>query len=235
MSQSFEDVDLQGAVFWGVNLRDATFRDVDLSGATTHHVLLKNVELDGLIDRLVVNGVDVTDFVNANDPWQPLRGMLEPTTADGVRAAWAEVEAVWDATIETAAERTEEDLNRSVNGEWSFVETLRHVVFAVDKWFTGPIMGGEWQPLGIPNTGSVDFAWPTIDPNASPTLGEVLAARQAQAANIRSSLGALTDDDLVRSVEVLENGTVAVLQCWHVVFEESFEHRRYALRDLAQL
>jgi len=41
--------------------------------------------IHGFVERLIVNGVDVTDDVNANDPWQPLRGMLGPTNADALR------------------------------------------------------------------------------------------------------------------------------------------------------
>ena len=32
--------------------------------------------------------------------------------------------------------------------EWSFVETLRHLVFAMDKWFTVPVVGEPFHPIG---------------------------------------------------------------------------------------
>lgn len=235
MTTEFEDQDLRGAVFWGVDLRGALFRDVDFTGSRSQHVVLHDVELDGFVDRLVVNGVDVTDHVNANDPWQPLRRMLQPTEADGVRATWDEVERVWADTIDRAWSLPTAQRRERVDGEWSFVETLRHLVFAVDKWFTLPIADGSFSPLGMPNSGSVDFPWPGLDHAADPTDDEVLAARDRQVDVIRHVLAGLTDDDLGRQVEVLENGTVTVLDCWHTVFEEHFEHRRYALRDLAQL
>ncbi len=51
---------------------------------------------------------------------------------------------------------------------WSFVATLRHLVFAMDKWFTAPILGGEeLHPVGLPNTGFADLG-------ADPNLDEVL-------------------------------------------------------------
>lgn len=235
MTRAFEDEELRGAVFWGVDLRDATFRDVDFTGTRTQHVMLHDVELDGFVDRLVVNGVDVTDHVNAHDPWQPLRGMLRPATAAAIRATWDETERVWARTIADAATLTDEQRRRQVDGEWSFVETLRHLVFVTDKWFTVPLTGGTFRAIGIPNRGSADFPWPGIDPTAAPTDDEVLATRRDQAASIRRSLDVLTDDTLTDHVEVPENGTVTVLDCWHTVFEEEFEHRRYALRDLARL
>jgi hypothetical protein len=235
MTTEFEDQDLRGAVFWGVDLRDALFRDVDFSGTRSQHVVLHDVELDGFVDRLVVNGVDVTDHVHANDPWRPLRGMLRPADTDGVRATWDEVERVWSDTIDRAQALPDGVRRERVDGEWSFVETLRHLVFAVDKWFTVPINGGSFEPIGIPNSGSADFPWPGLDPAADPTDTDVLAARQRQAVAIRRVLDDLTEVDLTRQVDVLENGTVIVLDCWHTVFEEHFEHRRYALRDLARL
>ena len=46
----------------------------------------------------------------------------------------------------------------SVDGEFSFVQTLRHLAFAMDKWFTVPILGGEFDPMGLPNTGGLYLA-----------------------------------------------------------------------------
>ena len=235
MTQEFENQDLSGAVFWGVRLRDATFRDIDFTGTRTHHVFMDDVEIDGFIDGLIINGVDVTHYVNANDPWQPLRGMLRPHDADSVRAGWAEIERVWQHTLDHASAFSSEQRNASVDGEFSFVETLRHLVFTTDKWFTVPITGGAFDAMGIPNRGSADFPWPGIQVDADPSYEQVLAVRSRQANAIRGVAETLTNDDLTRQVEVPENGTVTVLDCWHTVFEEEFEHRRYALRDLAQL
>ncbi len=235
MHEEFEGVDLGGAVFWGVSLRGASFRDVDLTGSRAHRVLLEDVEIDAFLDGLVVNGVDVTDYVNARDPWQPLRGMLRPTDADSVRATWRETEAAWAQTIGEAAALSDAQRRQRVDGEWSFVETLRHLVFATDKWFTVPIAAGTFAAIGIPNSGSADFPWPGVDRDADPAYEDVLAVRRAQAEAIRRAVADLTDDELTREVEVLENGRVTVLDCWHTVFEEEFEHRRYALRDLARL
>lgn len=235
MTREFEDEDLRGAVFWGVDLRDAMFRDVDFTGARTHHVLLDDVEIDGFVDGLVVNGVDVTEYVKAHDPWQPLRGMLRPTTIAAVSAAWTETERAWAETLERASTLSADERRRSIDDEWSFMETLRHLVFVADKWFTVPILGGTFEPIGIPNRGSADFPWPGIERSAEPDDDEILATRHRQGDAIRRTLAELADDDLHREVEVPENGTVTILDCWHTVLEEEFEHRRYALRDLTRL
>ena len=69
----------------------------------------------------------------------------------------------------------------SVNGEWSYVQTLRHLLLATDKWFGAPILGRGFDPLGLPNSGSTDFPWPDLDRDAVPSLADVLAARADQA------------------------------------------------------
>jgi hypothetical protein len=63
----------------------------------------------------------------------------------------------------------------------------------------------------------------------------VLAARADQADALADYLGAVTSDDLERSVEVLESGPHTVRACISTVFEEEFWHNRYAERDLAKL
>src|SRR6478735_5490477 len=142
MPEEFEG-DLAGAVFWGADLHGARFRDVDLTGVTITHAWLVGVDIDALIDRVVINGVDVTAYVNERDPWYPLRAMLRPSDSDGMQAAWAALEDEWAKTLARAGALPEASLHESVNGEWSFVQTIRHLVFAMDKWFTVPILGGS--------------------------------------------------------------------------------------------
>lgn len=234
MEQEFEG-DLSESVFWGVDLQRALFRDVNFTGATMKSVWLVDVQIDGLVDRLVVNGVDVTEYVQTHDPWQPLRGMLRPTDTAGLRATWSELARVWNVTIDEARSLSDEQRHRSVDGEWSFVQTLRHLVFAIDKWFTVPLDGGTFSPMGLPNKGSADFPWPGLDPSESPSFDEVLATRADRWARLGAYLDNIAVTDFDRQIDVLENGTVPLIECLYTVFEEEFEHRRYSLRDLAKL
>jgi hypothetical protein len=234
MPEEFEG-DLAGAVFWGADLRGSHFRDVDLTGARIGHAFVVDVEIDAVVDKLVVNGVDVTAYVNERDPWYPLRAMLTPTDAAGMRAAWAALEAEWDATVAAATALPDDELHRSVDGEWSFVETLRHLVFAIDKWCVAPILGGAFHPIGWSNTGSADFGWPGIDRALSPSTAETTAVWAGRVAQVRDHLATLGPAELTRSVDVLENGPHTVTACLHTVFEEAFWHLRYARRDLAEL
>ena len=234
MPDEFEG-DLSGAVFWGADLAGARFRDVNLTGVRISHAWVVDVEIDALVDRLVVNGVDVTDFVNERDPWHPLRSMLRVTDVEGARTSWAALEAAWADTVAQARRLPDDALHESVDGEWSFVQTVRHLVMAIDKWFTAPLLGGDFHPIGLPNTGSLDFPFPGIDLDQRPTLDEALAVHADRAARVRDHLASLSPDDLDRPVEVLENGTNPVRECLFTVFEETFWHIRYARRDLAVL
>jgi len=233
MAEEFEFRDLSDAVFWGVDLTGATFRDVNLTNVSVSHALLVDVDIDATIERVVVNGVDVTQYVNERDRWYPLRGLLRPADPDGMRAAWPALEEAWAATNARAERLTEAQLQERVDGEWSYVETLRHLVFAMDKWFTAPVLGEPFHPMGLPNSGSADFPWPGLDRDAAPSVGDALAVRAERAARLRDYLATLTADDLERTVEVLENGPNPVRECLYTVFEEEFHHNRYAERDLA--
>ncbi|MEY2523272.1 MAG: hypothetical protein QOJ66_1837 [Ilumatobacteraceae bacterium] len=234
MPEEFEG-DLAGAVFWGADLNGARFRDVNLTDVKISHAWLVNVDIDALVDKVVINGVDVTGYVNERDPWYPLRAMLRPTDPEGMRAAWAALEDAWSKTITRATALPEEMLHQSVNDEWSFVQTLRHLVFAMDKWFTAPVLGESFHPMGLPNSGSVDFPWPGLDYELRPSLSEALAVRANNATRFREYLESVATTDFARPIEVLENGTNPLQECLYTVFEEEFWHNRYALRDLAQL
>ena len=234
MAEEFEG-DLAGAVFWGADLKGAHFRDVDLTGIRISHAWFVDVEVDAQIDRVVINGVDVTDYVNERDPWHPLRAMIRPTEPEGMRAAWSALEEAWAATVAQAQALPEAALSESVDGEWSFVQTVRHLVMAIDKWFTAPILGEAFHPFGLPNTGSMDFPFPGIDTTSTPTLAEAMAVHADRAERVRGYVATVSSSDLERTVEVLENGPNSVQECLHTVFEETFWHNRYARRDLTIL
>ncbi len=234
MAEEFEG-DLTGAVFWGADLRGARFRDVDLTAASISHARVVDVTIDAFVDRLVVNGVDVTAFVNEHDRWYPTRAALGATDLESMRAGWAALREAWAASIARARQLPDDAAHASVGGEWSFVQTLRHLLFATDKWFTAPILGRRFDPLGLPNSGSSDFPWPDLDGDASPSFDDVLAARAEQTTRVGDHLAAMAPDDLTRTVDVLENGPHLARDCVATVLEEEFWHLRYAERDLAEL
>ena len=225
--------DLTDAVFWGADLSRAHFRDVNLTDATISHAWLINVDVDALVEKVVINGVDITAYVNEHDPWYPLRGMLRPSDPEGMRAACAALEDAWAKTLTRAHSLPEAALHESVNDEWSFVQTLRHLIFATDKWFTVPILGADFHPMGMPNSGSVDFPWPGLDYDLMPSVSEALAVRADRATRFRDYLATVDAADFTRKIDVLENGPHPLQECIYTVFEEEFWHNRYASRDLA--
>jgi hypothetical protein len=235
MPEEFEG-DLTEAVFWGADLSRARFRDVNLTGVRISHSWVVDVDIDAFVDRLVVNGVDVTEYVNERDAWYPVRALIRASDPDGLRAGWAALEQeCWAPTIARAQALGEDKAHESVNGEFSFVQTVRHMIMAMDKWCTMPLLGQSFHPMGLPNTGSLDFPWPGLDYGVTPTLDEALAVRADRADAFRAYLATVDEAEFPRQVEVLENGTVTVLDCLWTVEEESFWHNRYAARDLAVL
>src|SRR3954465_15659180 len=186
MPEEFEGRDLSEAVFWDVDLSRATFRDVFMKDVRISHAMLIDVDIDAFVDRVLINGVDVTQYVNEGDPWYPLRAMLRPDDPTAMCETWHALEQAWGQTIDRARRLTEAQAHESVDGEWSFVDTLRHLVFAMDKWFTVPILGApRFHPFCLTNKGSAGLDWPGLDRNARLSLDDVLAVREQRAASFR--------------------------------------------------
>lgn len=213
MRQEFNSQDLTDSVFWGVFLKNVHFRDADFTGSTMFHVMLKDVAIDGEVDRLVINGVDVTDFVNQGDRWFPLRSMLTPSDSAAAIEAWDLLEVQWAAALARADALSDEQRRQSVDGEWSFIETLRHLVMAMDKWFTLPVLRQpEMHPIILPNVGSNNYPWPGRDITANPNYDDVRAVRAQRAATFRKFIASVTADELAHPTTVLENGEATVEQ-----------------------
>jgi Pentapeptide repeats (8 copies)/DinB superfamily len=128
--------EFRGASFTGADFTGANFRDCDLRQAKITDSWLVDVSLSGLIGNLVVNDVDVTAFVEGElDRRHPERVQLRAMrTADDRRAMWDRIERLWAETVARAERLPEPALHQRVDDEWSFAETLRHLVFATDKW-----------------------------------------------------------------------------------------------------
>ena len=234
MPDEFEG-DLAGAVFWGADLSGARFRDVDLTGATISHAWLVDVDVDALVEHVVINGVDVTDYVNERDPWYPLRAMLRPAEPAGMRAAWEALEAEWATTIGLA--RALPRVGAARVGRRGVVvrpdaapPRLRHrqVVHRPDPRCAPSTRAGcRTRVCRLPVARTRQ--------RLAPSLAEALGVRADRATRFRDHLASITPSELERPVDVLENGTNPVRECVHTVFEEAFWHNRYARRDLARL
>src|SRR5439155_14693262 len=71
------------------------------------------------------------------DRRHPERTKLRPTDVAGLQQAFDVLEEMWAPTIERARRLPPPLLHERVNGEYSFVETLRHLLFAWDAWLRG--------------------------------------------------------------------------------------------------
>ena len=249
---TFTQVDLSGSRFSHVTLAGARLEGVDLSGVVMAGVDLVDVEIHADVHHLVINEVDVAPLIEAElDRRYPLRARMRPTDPAGFREAWDVVEDLWDGPDGTVARARRladatgaDQLHASVDGEWSFIETLRHLAFASESWVGRGILGdpSPWHPLSLPWDQMPDTPGVPRDRAVRPTLDEALALRHDRMAMVRRVIDELTDVQLASDTEPVEGPgwpppgeSFPVRECLLTVLNEEWEHRRYAERDLAVL
>jgi hypothetical protein len=151
---------------------------------------------------------------------------------DTLLAAWDRLGAIWDGTVDRARNLPDDQVTQRVGGEWSFVETQRHLVFTTDGWIGRIVLGRDpaFHPVGLPPD-FMDARMFGIDLDAHPSVDEVLAIRDERRATVRDLLAGATPDDLAREGQ---NG-FTVLGAVQVVMFEEWAHHEYATRDLAKL
>jgi hypothetical protein len=202
------------------------------------------VSVDGWVQNLTVNGVDVGPLIQAElDRLWPDRVKMRPRDAEGFREAWVLLEQLWGGTVERARRLPPERLHESVDGEWSFVETLRHLLFATDAWVGRVILGDPepWHPLDLPFDQLPDGPGVPRDRAARPDLDTVLELREVRYATVRGLLEDLTDERLESRSDPVEGpgwprpDTYPVRDVLLTVLDEEWQHRLYAERDLAAL
>ncbi len=240
----FERADMTGSEFRVVDLSRSRFRGVDLNGVDMRGVDMIGTRIQGEVRDLVVNGVDVAPLVEAElDRRYPDRPAMRPADADGFRAAWDVVERLWEGTVERARGLDPALLHASVDGEWSFIETLRHLVFATEAWVQRAVLGdpSPWDPLSLPWDEMPDTPGVPRDREARPSLDEVLVLRHDRMATVRRLVDGLDDESLDRATEPVEGPgwpppvSFAVRDCLLTVLNEEWHHRLFAERDLDAL
>ena len=114
-------------------------------------------------------------------------------TASDYRAMWDTIENLWSQTVARAGRLPRPARHQRVDDEWSFVETLRHLVLATDKWAGHMILGNPvpYHRLGLPSTATsaADAVALGIDLGADPSLAEVLEVRGTRMAMVRGITG----------------------------------------------
>lgn len=239
---------LAGRTFTHRTLRASRFVDCDLREVVVRGSEVADLEIDSpwLFEdgsRLLVNGVDVVPLVDAElnrlFPGRELRTAADP---EALRVAWSALEAAWATTVQRAAAMAPGTVDASVDGEWSFAQTLRHLVMATDTWLGKAVLELEhpFHPAGLPNDddggGSAAYDGSEFS-TAEPTFDEVLQARADRQAMVTTFLASATDDTLAaprRNPHAPEHART-VLSCLRTILEEEWEHHRYAVRDLDAL
>jgi hypothetical protein len=238
--------DLQGAEFLDANLSGARFVGADLSGVVMRGVDLPGADIDApwLSEGqsfLLVNGVDVVPLVEAElNRRFPGRSQRRARDPDGLREAWAVVERSWAAALERVAAMPDGTVDESVAGEWSFAQTLRHLIHATDTWLRGAILEIEqpYHPVGVTGDWAEEEG---VDMSAltatTPSYDEVLEARAGRVAMVRDFIATVTSDALAvpRKNPWNPKDPETTLSCLHVILEEEWEHLRFAGRDLDAL
>ncbi|GHG31237.1 MULTISPECIES: DinB family protein [Amycolatopsis] len=236
----------RGARIHLCDLADLEIRDCEVSGLKIVDCYGRDISLGGDFERVVVNDVDVTAYVEAElDRRHPARALARNAASpEDYRAAWDVIEALWGATIDRAKRLPEAKLHEQVDGEWSFVETQRHLLFASDAWLGNAVLEEEapYHPLGLPAGGTPpdEAAKLGLTLEATPTLDEVLAPRLARMATMRRVVDGLTAAELDRvcarkPADMYPDQEYVPRRCLKVVLKEEAEHHRYAVRDLAVL
>lgn len=187
-----------------------------------------------------MNGVDIAPLIDAElNRRTPERAKMRPVDEGGFREAWAIVERLWDGTVARARTLPEAALHRCVDGEWSFIQTLRHLNFVCAAW-VGRMVGdvSPWHPLDLPGDETPDDEGVPWDREARPGLDEVLAVRSDRQAMVRQVLNSLTDEQLDSTVSRTEPGwpqeeKFPLQECLRIVLKEEWEHRLHAERDLS--
>ena len=214
------------ASFWRIRVRGAWIDDV---------------QIDGQIGDLRINGVDVGPLIEAElDRRHPQRAAMRPVDVAGFREAWDILESLWAGTVERARALPPELLHERVDGEWSFIQTLRHLVFATDIWVRRAILGDPtpWHPLSLPSDEMTPDPAVPWDRDVRPSLDEVLALRADRMQTVRRVIESLTEEKLASETEPVDGpgypdaGRYPVAECLRTVLNEEWEHRLYAERDL---
>jgi hypothetical protein len=208
-------------------------RGVDVQGA--------DIDAPWLFDdegRLFVNGVDVAPLVDAElNRRFPGRADRRAGDPEGLRAAWAVLERTWAATLGRVAAMPAGTVDVSVGGEWSFAQTLRHLVMATDTWLGRAILEVErpFHQLGLPNAEfETDGNDMSVFTTVEPSYVDVLEVRAGRVAMVRDFLATVTPDELTATRKNPHNPDYpeTTLSCLHVILAEEWEHHRYAVRDL---
>ena len=166
------------------------------------------------------------------------------------RLAWSTIETAWSTTIDQARGLSESTLLERVNNEWSFVETLRHLLFVTDAWIGRAVLGQvrPYHRLGLPPDhrigepqDGVDVTTWGIDVCADASFEEVVAARNTRTMMVRDVMDTIAAEMLSQpcppnpAAGFPPSTALPIGTCLDVVVGEEWAHHGFATRDLTLL
>jgi len=170
------------------------------------------------------------------------RDKLKATDSKGLADAWAMIEDLWAGTVARARKLPEPVLHEQVEGEWSFVQTHRHLLLVTDCWLRRMVKGiaHPYHPWSLGGSWLTSPRRWGLDPDADPSLDDVLAVRRERMDEVRDVIGGATARRLERTCVPPDSPghpstAHTVLECVHVILKEEWQHHRYAVRDLEVL
>ena len=126
--------DVSGSRFEQVNLSGTRVHGAFLVGTKVTGAWVHSLDLSGNIQSLVVNGVEVAGYVQAElERRHPELRYLGSKDVPGLQRAWAKVQEIAAVTLDAARRLPPAMLDESVDDEYSYLQTLRHLVFADDQ------------------------------------------------------------------------------------------------------
>jgi hypothetical protein len=170
-----------------------------------------------------------------------VRLLIRSADPADLQEASRRLRAGWAATLGRLRGMPKGSEHERVGGEWSAVQTLRHLVFVHDSWFRRCCLGSTelFTAIGLASGFVPDQEEQGLDRAAAPSLDEVLAVRDAQGAELERWLSAVTGDELSAPAPVpagrgwppYARGK-SVLECVRVVLGEEWAHHGFCVRDL---
>jgi hypothetical protein len=118
---------------------------------------------------------------------------------------------------------------------------MRHLVFVHDSWFRRCCLGSTelFTPMGLGPPFVPDREGQGLDPTAAPSLDEVLAVRDEQAAELEGWLASVTAEELQQPAPIPDDGRWppyargrTVKGCLATVLDEEWAHHGFCVRDL---
>jgi hypothetical protein len=226
---------IEGSDFSGARLHGPDFENTVVTDGW-----FVNADFSGDVDGMLVNGIEIHPLIEAElDRRSPGRALLRSLHPNEMGEAWAMLDAMWEATLTRARTLPEAMLYERVNDEWSFVETLRHLIMASDCWHGRMIKGDphSYHRWGLVGTFLSEPERLGLDVSTTPSLDEVLVVRQQRFNEVGTTISSLTEAEMQRVCQPPTtpghpNEPRTVLRCLHVILNEEWEHNRYANRDL---